>query len=159
MRMPKRFPMKSTTETIDHAYYQRAPYHPGIVLRDVLMVGFKISANSLSKRSGLSIDEINELLSGRLSVTPSIVNSLEKALGRAAKPLLGLQKEFDYFAKNGRRSFHPNDFPQASSFKKETRFKTFATRGSKSDADKQFPQSDAVIAKRISLTKKPYELE
>lgn len=111
--MTKKFkPIEENKENyvdLDKLIYKRAPHHPGIVLKDIIMKGLGISNEVLSKKSGIPLDEVNKLTKGSLPFNEPLGEQLNQIIGSWVKPLLDLQKEFDYYRENGCRTISHAD--------------------------------------------------
>ena len=80
--------MTDYTEKTNH------PIHPSEILRDILL-DREISQVSLAKRLGISTKHMNELISGKVSLTPSMALKMEFALGTPSETWLRLQSNYD----------------------------------------------------------------
>ncbi len=68
--------------------------HPGSFLR-FLLFEEEILVHAAAERTGLTEDQLGDLIAGRASVTPEIAAQLAKLAGTTAQLWLKLQAEYD----------------------------------------------------------------
>ena len=73
----------------------RAPTHPGEMLRGEFIEPLGITQTAFAARLGVSFPRINEIIKGRRSVTPDTALRLARLLGMPADFWLGLQSDWD----------------------------------------------------------------
>lgn len=71
------------------------PIHPGEVLREEFLKPFDISAESLAKSIGVSVQVVREIVAEKQSITADTALRLAKFFGTSAQFWLGLQSDFD----------------------------------------------------------------
>lgn len=93
---------KSVTTTSPAAELQsrrlpadRAPTHPGEMLRAEFIEPLGITQTAFAARLGVSFPRLNEIIKGRRSVTPDTALRLARLLGMPADFWLGLQSDWD----------------------------------------------------------------
>jgi len=74
---------------------QRAPSHPGALLRDVVLPELKITQGAFADQLGVSRRTVSELLHERRPVTPDMAIRLGKLLGNGAGLWLQMQQAVD----------------------------------------------------------------
>jgi antitoxin HigA-1 len=75
---------------------QRAPIHPGEILREEFLPDFGLSVSTLAVALGVSRQSVNELLRERRALSPSMALRLSKLFGNSAEFLLNLQRSVDF---------------------------------------------------------------
>ncbi len=76
---------------------ERAPTHPGAMLRDEFLVPLGLTQREFAQRLGVSYPRISELVHGRRGVTPDTALRLERLLGVEAQFWLNLQLTWDLY--------------------------------------------------------------
>ena len=74
---------------------ERAPIHPGEILREDFLPDCRLSASALAAAVGVSRQSINELLRERRAVSPEMALRLAKVFGTSAEFWLNLQRGVD----------------------------------------------------------------
>ena len=74
------------------------------MLLEEFLKPLEISRSHFAARLGISVDILNEIISGKRGVTPEIALRLAQALGIPADFWLGLQQDWDYW--NAARLLH-----------------------------------------------------
>jgi antitoxin HigA-1 len=74
---------------------QRAPIHPGEILREEFLPDFGLSVSTLAVALGVSRQSVNELLRERRALSPSMALRLSKLFGNSAEFWLNLQRNVD----------------------------------------------------------------
>ncbi len=74
---------------------QRAPIHPGEILREEFLPDFGLSVSTLAVALGVSRQSVNELLRERRALSPSMALRLSKLFGNSAEFWLNLQRSVD----------------------------------------------------------------
>ena len=82
--------------------HNRAPSHPGEMLKEEFLVPLGMTQRELSRRLRVSYPRLNELIHGRRGVTPDTALRLEQLLGVEAQFWLNLQLAWDLY--HARRS-------------------------------------------------------
>jgi len=72
------------------------PQHPGFTLRFFLMES-ELSGYEAAERSGLTLEQLGDLVNGKLSVTPDLAEKLARIGGNSAM-WLQLQADFEQAA-------------------------------------------------------------
>ena len=65
----------------------RAPTHPGEMLREEFLVPYNITQKDLAARIGVSFVRVNEIVNGKRGVTPDTALRLEQLFGMCAGEL------------------------------------------------------------------------
>jgi antitoxin HigA-1 len=73
--------------------------HPGQFLR-FLIIEEEISAYVAAEHTGLTMEQIGEIIAGRLSVTPEIAAKLGKLSGTTTEMWVSMQRAFDEDSKS-----------------------------------------------------------
>jgi addiction module HigA family antidote len=73
----------------------RAPLHPGEVLREDVLPHIEMSRSDLARHLGISTDTIADLIAERRPVTLDLARRLGIAFGQGAHYWLGLQAQHD----------------------------------------------------------------
>jgi len=73
----------------------RAPTHPGEMLRAEFIEPLGITQTAFAIRLGVSFPRLNEIIKARRSVTPDTALRLARLLGMPADFWLGLQSDWD----------------------------------------------------------------
>lgn len=76
----------------------RAPTHPGALLREVVLPDLGITQGEFADRLGVSRRTVSEILHERRSVTPDMAIRLGKLLGNGAGLWLRMQQAADVWA-------------------------------------------------------------
>ena len=71
------------------------PVHPSEVLQEEFLKPFGISQNELAAHIGVQAKNINEIITGKQSVTADVALWLAKYFGTSAQFWLGLQSDYD----------------------------------------------------------------
>lgn len=74
---------------------ERAPTHPGEMLRAEFIEPLGITQTAFAARLGVSFPRLNEIIKARRSVTPDTALRLARLLGMPADFWLGLQSDWD----------------------------------------------------------------
>jgi addiction module HigA family antidote len=74
---------------------QRAPLHPGEILRDQFMMDFDVSINRLARELRVPPTRISEIVNERRSVTPDTALRLARYFGTSAEFWMNLQIAHD----------------------------------------------------------------
>jgi antitoxin HigA-1 len=74
---------------------KRRPTHPGEMLREDFLADFGLSVLQLAEAVGVSRQSINELLRGRLAVSPEMSLRLAKLFGNSPEFWLNAQRAVD----------------------------------------------------------------
>ena len=80
-----------------HIPTNREPTHPGEMLRDEFLVPMNISQHDLANAIHVPYQYIDELVSQKCAVTPSVALRLAKFFGMSADFWLNLQVRWDLF--------------------------------------------------------------
>ena len=75
----------------------RAPTHPGEMLREEFLVPLNMSQRDLADAVFVSYQRVNELVNGKRGVTPATALRLAKVLGMSAEFWLNLQQRWDLY--------------------------------------------------------------
>lgn len=89
-RSHTRLPYKLAEERGDSA-----PMHPGEVLREDVLPHYRMTAETVSQKSGVDLRIIKDLLAERRRITSTLAEALGSTLGLEARYWLGLQKQYD----------------------------------------------------------------
>lgn len=74
---------------------QRAPLHPGEILREQFMADFGVSINRLARDLHVPPTRISEIANERRSITPDTALRLERYFGTTAEFWMNLQTAYD----------------------------------------------------------------
>ncbi len=80
------------------------PTHPGAILKDEIEYR-GISQKKLAERMGVSYTVLNEILNCKRAVTTEYALLFEAALGIDAKPLIGIQADYNMQTAKKNKSF------------------------------------------------------
>ena len=84
---------------------ERAPTHPGAMLREEFLVPLGLTQREFARRLGVSYPRLSEIVHARRAVTPDTALRLERLLGLEAQFWLNLQLAWDlYEARRAPRS-------------------------------------------------------
>ncbi|HPS59430.1 MAG TPA: HigA family addiction module antitoxin [Spirochaetota bacterium] len=72
-----------------------AHFHPGEILLDEFLLPFNITNDKLSKDTNISINEINELITGKMHINEEIASRLADFFGTTPQFWLSLQSNYD----------------------------------------------------------------
>ena len=75
----------------------RAPTHPGDMLREEFLAPLQITDEELARRTGLSAETVSELVSGERGVTPDTALRLARFLGTTPEFWLNAQLAWDLY--------------------------------------------------------------
>lgn len=73
----------------------RAPFHPGEILREEFLVPHGMSQAELAKRIQVSYPRVNEIVHGKRGVTPDTACRLGKLFGTTPDFWLNMQQDWD----------------------------------------------------------------
>ncbi len=76
---------------------ERAPTHPGVMLREEFLVPLGLTQREFARRLGVSYPRLSELVHARRAVTPDTALRLERLLGVEAQFWLNLQLTWDLY--------------------------------------------------------------
>jgi addiction module HigA family antidote len=82
----------------------RIPTHPGEVLLEEFLVPLGISQVALAEHLEISLQRINEIVRGKLGVTPETARLLSQAFGTTPEFWLDLQAHHDLAKSRPRRA-------------------------------------------------------
>ena len=71
------------------------PPHPGVFLRDEIIVLHNLTVTAASKILGVTRPALSRLLNGRASLSPEMALRFEKAFGLKMDTLLRMQTSYD----------------------------------------------------------------
>ena len=74
---------------------QRAPSHPGALLREVVLPALAITQGEFADKLGVSRRTVSEILHERRPITPDMAIRLGKLLGNGAGVWLRMQQAID----------------------------------------------------------------
>lgn len=74
---------------------QRAPIHPGEILREEFLPDYHLSVSQLAGALGVSRQSVNELLRERRALSPNMAIRLSRLFGNSAEFWLNLQRSVD----------------------------------------------------------------
>jgi len=75
----------------------RAPSHPGEMLKEEFLVPLRLTQRELAQRLGVSYPRLNDLIHRRRGMTPDTALRLERLLGMEAQFWLNLQLAWDLY--------------------------------------------------------------
>lgn len=82
--------MSDRTTTI-----RRRPTHPGEMLREEFMPDFGLSVAQLASKTGVSRQTVNQLISERRALSPSMALRLARLFGTTPQYWLNMQRNID----------------------------------------------------------------
>ena len=71
------------------------PIHPGEVLQEEFLKPFNLEADELAQNISVDAKNINEIITGKQSITADLALRLSKYFGTSAQFWLGLQSDYD----------------------------------------------------------------
>ena len=71
------------------------PVHPGEILKDELKER-KLTQKAFAEQIGMRPSHLNELLNGKMSMTMTIADKLQQALGIDSQSWINLQTQYNY---------------------------------------------------------------
>lgn len=74
---------------------QRAPIHPGIIIREDYLKPLSLSITQLAKNLGVSRVTLSRVINGKASVTPNMAIRLSRVFNTTPELWLGLQGSHD----------------------------------------------------------------
>lgn len=74
---------------------ERAPVHPGHVLRDEILAPLGLDVTEAAVRLGVSSMGLSRVIHGRAAISPSLALRLERAGARTAEEWLAMQGAYD----------------------------------------------------------------
>ena len=88
----------------------RIPLSAGDVLNEEYLIPLSMSRRELAERTGLDIETINRLISGKIPLTPRMASAFSGCFNTSSGFWLNIQKKSDAY--HGR--FVPKDSPDSS---------------------------------------------
>jgi len=88
----------------------RPPTHPGEMLREEFLAPLGLKQTELAERIGVSVQRVNELVTGKRGVTPDTALRLAQLFGTPAVYWLNLQLTWDLY--------HAAQSPEARSIRR-----------------------------------------
>lgn len=76
-------------------YEQRAPTHPGAILREDVLPALRLSVSEAARRLGVSRQTLHELLGERKGFTPEMALRVGTLAGNGAALWLRMQQDYD----------------------------------------------------------------
>ena len=76
--------------------HRRRPITPGEILLEEYLIPLGLSQNALGRALGVSPRAINEIVSGKRSITPEMSMKLSKCLGQTAEFWFRVQSNCDF---------------------------------------------------------------
>ena len=73
------------------------PVHPGIILREDVLVELGITVTEAAKRLGVSRVALSRVINGRAAISPTLALRLDKAEVGTARAWLAMQSAYDLF--------------------------------------------------------------
>lgn len=86
MNMPKEYPVKAV---------ERAPTHPGALLREDVIPAMNISVAAFARGIGISRQWVHKLLAERQGITPEVALRIGKFVGNGPGIWLAMQQDYD----------------------------------------------------------------
>jgi len=83
---------------------QRAPVHPGEVLREEFLVPFGLTQSELARSLHTSFRAINELVNEKRGITTEMALKLAKFFGTTPQLWLNLQNQYDLYKVSRKKS-------------------------------------------------------
>ena len=71
------------------------PIHPGVTIREDVLIPLGMSVNQLAKALGVDATRLNEIVRGRRGITADTALRLGRYLGNSAEFWVGLQLDYE----------------------------------------------------------------
>jgi antitoxin HigA-1 len=84
----------------------RAPTHPGEILRDEFLDPLEISQREFAERLGISSQRLNEIINGKRSMTADTAVLISEELGTDPSWWMGFQVSLDVWESRNRLGLH-----------------------------------------------------
>ena len=75
----------------------RAPTHPGALLREIVLPELDVSKSELARRLNLSRQQLYDILNEQRPVTVPVALKLGKVLGNGPNVWIGMQQAYDLY--------------------------------------------------------------
>lgn len=75
----------------------RAPTHPGVMLKEEFLDPLEVSQSELARRIGVSFQAVNNIVRGRSGVSPEMALRLAAFLGTSEGSWMNLQTAWDLY--------------------------------------------------------------
>jgi addiction module HigA family antidote len=85
------------TELYERGAVQRAPTHPGAILREDVLPALGISKVEFARNINISRQMLHDILSESRSITPAMALRLGKVLGNGPNVWIGMQQKYDLY--------------------------------------------------------------
>ena len=86
---------KATNQTRRQAALGHKPRHPGAVLREIVLPGLAVSAESFAQLMNLPLDDLNQIINERAPLTCTVALKLERLFLIGAESWLNMQQSVD----------------------------------------------------------------
>ena len=73
----------------------RAPSHPGLLIREILQEHLGVSISEAARQMHISRQSLHAVLRGAVSLTPEMALRLSKSVGRSPESWLAMQDAYD----------------------------------------------------------------
>ncbi|MDC7232198.1 MAG: HigA family addiction module antitoxin [Spirochaetales bacterium] len=90
---------------------KRRPTHPGIVLKEDILVPLGISIAQAARNMGISRKTLSAIVNGRQAVTPNIALRIGKATNTTPQSWLNMQDRLDLWNEENNAEFNIIPFP------------------------------------------------
>ena len=74
---------------------KRAPNHPGMLLREVVLPAMRVSIAQAAREMGVSRQQLHKILTGERAVTAEMATRLGKYCGNGPELWLNMQSAYD----------------------------------------------------------------
>jgi len=92
---------------------KRKPTHPGIVLKEDILVPLGLSITEAAKDLGVTRKALSELLNEKVSLSPDMAVRISKATNTTAESWLNMQSKLDIW-KSENKGFNVIQFPSTN---------------------------------------------
>ena len=82
----------------------RAPFHPGVLLKDLYLDEMGISQADFARHLGCTASKVNEIIRGKRGITPAMAIDLGAAFGTEPEFWLRAQMEWDLYEESKKHS-------------------------------------------------------
>jgi antitoxin HigA-1 len=87
--------------------FQLENVHPGVILKEEILVPYQITAYRLAKATKLTESHIGDIIKGKRPITPETAYRLGMALGTSPEFWLNMQAHYDMVEVRRNRSVKP----------------------------------------------------
>lgn len=88
---------RTMNEVMNRGVVQRAPTHPGEILKEDVLPSLGISKAEFARAIGVSRQMLYDILNCKRAITPGMALRLGKVLGNGPFVWIGMQQKYDLF--------------------------------------------------------------